>query len=416
MVQPRGAAPNFQVIKTKDMLELVEKYHYSARLNTNEIISYGIRRDDGTLSAAALISPTRYKEPVVALGRLVRAPDCAVKMSQFISWCCNDLRTRGHKLIVSFADNTVGQHGGLYQACGWRFDGLRKPTNDGLFIDGVFVPGRTLNLRYGTRSVEKLRRLAVVLGEIAAAGISTDAEAEAYIAERGFLIPRDGVLEATHKIKPDSTIEAHFDDGKYLYWRALTVAGKTSAKRLGLKSLPYPKPNSGIEDEPWMIDNDRHGFAEAADILNDESLPHTEAYSRAADALDNSPAALADAIRAALTPDLVRPKYRGHPENPMFGHCYVASEALFHLLGGRATNYRPYHGKDDTGDTHWWLEDTVTGFRYDVTADQYFIVGKKPPYDAGRMGTFLTKEPSKRARVVMDRINLKRNQVLDRPH
>ena len=179
MVQPRGAAPNFQVIKTKDMLELVETYHYSARLNTNEIISYGIRRDDGTLSAAALISPTRYKEPVVALGRLVRAPDCAVKMSQFISWCCNDLRTRGHKLIVSFADNTVGQHGGLYQACGWRFDGLRKPTNDGLFIDGVFVPGRTLNLRYGTRSVEKLRRLAVVLGEIAAAGISTDAEAEA---------------------------------------------------------------------------------------------------------------------------------------------------------------------------------------------------------------------------------------------
>ncbi len=123
-----------------------------------------------------------------------------------------------------------------------------------------------------------------------------------------------------------------------------------------------------------------------------------------------TPAALADAIRAALTPDLVRPKYRGHPENPMFGHCYVASEALFHLLGGRATNYRPYHGKDDTGDTHWWLEDTLTGFRYDVTADQYLSVGKKPPYDAGRMGTFLTKEPSKRARVVMSRVLLNQNR------
>ena len=53
--------------------------------------------------------------------------------------------------------------------------------------------------------------------------------------------------------------------------------------------------------------------------------------------------------------------------------------------------------------------------RYDVTADQYFIVGKKPPYDAGRMGTFLTKEPSKRARIVIDRINLKRNQGLTGP-
>jgi hypothetical protein len=250
-MQPLGAAPIFQVIKTKDMLELVEKFHYSARLNTNEIISYGIRREDGTLSAAALISPTRYKEPVVALGRLVAAPDCAVKMSQFISWCCDDLRKRGHKLIVSFADNTVGHHGGLYQACGWRFDGLRKPTNDGLFIDGVFVPGRTLNLRYGTRSAEKLRALAVVLGEIVEKGIATDAEAESYIAERGYLIPRDGVLEATHKIKPDSTVEVHFDAGKYLYWRALSVAGKTSAKRLGLKSLPYPKPKGNVEKEPW---------------------------------------------------------------------------------------------------------------------------------------------------------------------
>ena len=261
MVQPHGAAPIFQIIKTKDMLELVEKFHYSARLNTNEIISYGIRREDGTLSAAALISPTRYKEPVVALGRLVAAPDCAVKMSQFVAWCCDDLR-RGDplrkptprppaRLIVSFADNTVGQHGGLYQACGWRFDGLRKPTNDGLFIDGVFVPGRTLNLRYGTRSAEKLRALAVVLGEIAKLGIATDAEAEAYIEERGYLIPRDGVLEATHKIKPDSKIEVHFDAGKYLYWRPLSVAGKTSAKRLGLKSLPYPKPKGIVEREPW---------------------------------------------------------------------------------------------------------------------------------------------------------------------
>ena len=250
MAQPHGAAPNFIVIKTKDMLELVEKYHYSARLNTNEIVSYGIRRDDGTLSAAALISPTRYKEPVVALGRLVAAPDCGVPMSQFIAWCCDDLRKRQHRLIVSFADNTVGHHGGLYQACGWHFDGLRKPTNDGLIIDGVFVPGRTLNLRYGTRSAEKLKELAWVLDEIAVAGIQTDQEAEDYITARGFLVPRDGVLEATKKISAMSTVEVHFDAGKYLYWRALNVAGKTSAKRLGLKSLPYPKPK-GVAEDLW---------------------------------------------------------------------------------------------------------------------------------------------------------------------
>ncbi len=246
MAQPHGAAPNFCVIKTKEMLPLIEAHHYSRRLNTNEIISFGIRRDDGTLEAAALISPTRYKEPVIALGRLVRAPDCVVPMSQFVAWICDELRKLGHRLIISFADWSVQQHGGVYQACGWNFDGKRPATNDGLIIDGVFVPGRTLNLRYGTRSAEKLRQLTYFLDDIVMLSIRTEEAAAAYIAEHGFLVPRDGVLDATRKISMSSTIEPHFDDGKYLYWRALSVAGKQSAKRLGLKSLPYPKPLLGI--------------------------------------------------------------------------------------------------------------------------------------------------------------------------
>jgi hypothetical protein len=231
----------FEVIKAKEMRELCERFHYSGRLNTNEIVSYGIRRADGTLSAAALISPTRYPEPVVALGRLAAAPDCAVKMSQFIAWCCDDLRKRRHKLIVSFADNTVGHHGGLYQACGWKFDGLRGSTNDGLMIDGVFVPARTVLIRYGTRSVEKLRKLAVVLGEIPKD--ASEADAQNYILARGFAPPRDGTLTATRKIKPTSTIEPHFDAGKYLYWRALCVAGKTMAKRSHRR---HEQPLSGL--------------------------------------------------------------------------------------------------------------------------------------------------------------------------
>lgn len=114
---------------------------------------------------------------------------------------------------------------------------------------------------------------------------------------------------------------------------------------------------------------------------------------------------LIETIQSVLTPDLVRPKYRGHPENPMFGHCYVASEALFYLLGGRDQPYRPCRGKDETGDVHWWLEDPLTGDRLDVTASQFYSVGRIPPYKAGRFGPFLTKEPSKRARVVMDRVH-----------
>jgi hypothetical protein len=110
------------------------------------------------------------------------------------------------------------------------------------------------------------------------------------------------------------------------------------------------------------------------------------------------------AICSALTPDLLRPQYRGHSDNPMYGHCYVASEALFYLLGGRDQPFRPCRGKDDTGNVHWWLEDPLSGERLDVTADQYHSVGKTPPYATGRFGPFLTKEPSKRARVVIERV------------
>ncbi len=244
MVQPHRAAPNFCVIKTKEMEPLVAHFHYSRRLNTNEIISFGIRNDAGVLIAAALISPTKYREPVVALGRLVRAPDCDVPMSQFISWCCDQLRARGHHIVIAFADWTHGHHGGVYQASGWHYDGQKRPANDGLVIDGVFCPGRTLNLRFGTRSAAKLKQLAKVLSKIPNG--YTEDRAAAWISARGFLVPRDGVLDAARKISSVSSVEPHFDAGKYLYWRALTDAGKTEAIRLDLKSLPYPRPRGDV--------------------------------------------------------------------------------------------------------------------------------------------------------------------------
>ena len=42
----------------------------------------------------------------------------------------------------------------------------------------------------------------------------------------------------------------------------------------------------------------------------------------------------------------------------------------------------PMSGIDYRNDTHWWLQDGET--IYDVTADQYYSVGQKPPYDTGK--------------------------------
>lgn len=109
-------------------------------------------------------------------------------------------------------------------------------------------------------------------------------------------------------------------------------------------------------------------------------------------------------IQMALTPDLLKLPYREeNAHNPMFGHCYVATEALFYLLPMRE-NYCPCRGRDDRGIVHWWLVNKATGEIHDVTGDQYFSKDLEPPYIRGVRGGFLTIGPSKRCQVVLERV------------
>lgn len=91
--------------------------------------------------------------------------------------------------------------------------------------------------------------------------------------------------------------------------------------------------------------------------------------------------AISNIIAQQLTPDLLTKKYREeNVRNPMFGHCYHSTQALFYLMD--TDKLIPMSGIDYRNDTHWWLQDGET--IYDVTADQYYSVGQKPPYDTGK--------------------------------
>lgn len=112
-------------------------------------------------------------------------------------------------------------------------------------------------------------------------------------------------------------------------------------------------------------------------------------------------AALVRAVQGALDDSLRRPPYKGS-ENPMTGHCYVASEALYHLLGGRKAGWTPMFIAHE-GSPHWFLKNS-DGRILDATASQF----KTPvPYDNARGKGFLTNQPSKRAQIVMDRVRKK---------
>ena len=88
-------------------------------------------------------------------------------------------------------------------------------------------------------------------------------------------------------------------------------------------------------------------------------------------------------IVSNLKPEMVSKKYREENlTNPMFGHCYHSSQALFYLMDTDVLEQRTaidYHDE-----AHWWLVDTTTDKVYDITADQYYHVGQTPPYDDGK--------------------------------
>jgi hypothetical protein len=103
-------------------------------------------------------------------------------------------------------------------------------------------------------------------------------------------------------------------------------------------------------------------------------------------------------IIAALTDDLRRAPWHGSP-NPLAGHCYVASESYWHLAGGAASGLTPQVIRHE-GASHWYLRG-ADGQIIDLTAGQF----QTPvPYAQGRGCGFLTRQPSKRAALVIARV------------
>ena len=120
-------------------------------------------------------------------------------------------------------------------------------------------------------------------------------------------------------------------------------------------------------------------------------------------------------IQRHLTADLLTPKWRKLNNGRLFsGHCYVASEALWHLLGGRDSGWTPQVLTHERwpeglgpGETHWYLRNG--GEVLDPTAEQF---EGSAPYDQGKGCGFLTREPSKRAQKLIERTKMKTDKEL----
>jgi hypothetical protein len=88
--------------------------------------------------------------------------------------------------------------------------------------------------------------------------------------------------------------------------------------------------------------------------------------------------------------------------NPLFGHCYHSTQALYYFLN--CDILTPYSGKDSLGNTHWWLQDGETII--DVTAAQYDKIDCDPPYEVGKPSKWYgwKNRPHKRTLKLMNEV------------
>lgn len=109
-----------------------------------------------------------------------------------------------------------------------------------------------------------------------------------------------------------------------------------------------------------------------------------------------------DAVQFHLSDDLRRAPWKGS-KNRMAGHCFVASEAIYYLLGGKEAGWKPMSMRHE-GSPHWYLWHVPSGRVVDATASQFYT---EPAY-CERHGKGFTSSrpstPSKRAQVLMDRV------------
>lgn len=87
------------------------------------------------------------------------------------------------------------------------------------------------------------------------------------------------------------------------------------------------------------------------------------------------------------------------------GNCYAASEALYHILGGKRAGWKPMRVRLPD-DVHWFLTHE-SGLIVDPSRQQFG--GYLPDYTKAHGSGFLTKKPSKRARKLIKELTWQEN-------
>jgi len=129
----------FLSISYKDAIDFLLPKHYSGR-KPNISFSFGYYEDNILKAVCTFGKPVsnslcegicgkEFKEKVFELNRLCVDGDIKIQLSQFISYCLNQLKS-DNLILVSYADTEMNHIGYIYQATNWIYTGKTKSRTD----------------------------------------------------------------------------------------------------------------------------------------------------------------------------------------------------------------------------------------------------------------------------------------------
>lgn len=161
----------FKIVDKATAKLFTKKYHYT-RKASQSILNYGAyykgelknlivyRYPTGRLMAQQVMEGGTNQNTL----ELIRMVSLEPKPKNMESYCIHKSfeylkkEMSNIKIIISYADNSVGHHGYCYQASGFIYYGQSRPTKE-WFLDGVRYHEKNFNMQYGTSSIETLKKM-----------------------------------------------------------------------------------------------------------------------------------------------------------------------------------------------------------------------------------------------------------------
>lgn len=144
------------------------RWHYSRTMPANKSARIGVWEGEdfkGAIIFGLGASPSLGKPYGLGIFEICELTRIALRehchpVSQMMAIAIRMIKAGfpGLRLIVSFADQHQGHHGGIYQATNWLYAGTSQPQRE-LILNGTFMHKRTATARFGTASPERIAEI-----------------------------------------------------------------------------------------------------------------------------------------------------------------------------------------------------------------------------------------------------------------